>query len=228
MSGLIVEMTGIPGSGKTTVAKLLAGELERRDSASWTAKEVKALYVKRVVSPKILVHITMRDPRRMPARREKFQKTDAPRLMRKFQRRFQAGWRIFGSRIEVIRSRDPEQAEMVRRWVKNHALTFMLLRTWRIRFRAYLSEEGVAHRAVNLFVSETGELDRDELRRFLRGWAYPDLLIHVRTDLDRSLERLRGRNATCGMVSFPARTSSSPRPRSNQIREAVHGALRQA
>jgi thymidylate kinase len=39
VSRLIVETTGIPGSGKTTVTNLLAGELERRGSASWTAKE---------------------------------------------------------------------------------------------------------------------------------------------------------------------------------------------
>ena len=196
MNGLIVETTGIPGSGKTTVAGLLSGELEQRGFPSWTAKEVRTLYQERVVSPKILVHRVSRDQRLKSARRKKFLDEDVPRLMRKFERRFPSGWQIFESRIQAIRSSDPEQADMLRRWVENHALTFMMLRTWRMRFRVYLSEEGIAHRAVNLFVSETDEPDRDELRRFLRGWAYPDVLIRVQADVDRSLERIQARGLT--------------------------------
>lgn len=196
VSGLIVETTGIPGSGKTTVAELLRSDLERRGAPSWTGTEVRALYVERVVSPRILVRSIRRDPRHMSARRKKFRSEDKPRLMQKFQRRFSRGWRIFESRIQAIHGRDPELADMMRSWVEKHALTHMMLRTWRMRFRVFLSDEGIVQRAVNLFASETGEFDRDELRRFLRGWAYPDLLIRAQADLDRSLARVRARGLT--------------------------------
>jgi hypothetical protein len=66
---------------------------------------------------------------------------------------------------------------------------FVMARARSSQLDLVLCDEGIAHRSITLFVRARPRLDLERLRDFLRSWALPDRVVHVRASLDRCAER---------------------------------------
>ncbi len=188
----VVEFTGSPGAGKSTVASRCA-ELARARGLRVPEREaVRDLYLRhgwlgRLAGPQLA-------EREVAGQRlEYFKEVETPRLLRGFRLRHPRGWRGYRAALEEIRADDPDEAEVLERWVDQSILTWRMLRRRASRVDFFAWEEGIAHRALNLFVRPGRPLDEDAVRAFLRRWALPDALVWVQADTDACLSRMAAR-----------------------------------
>lgn len=201
-SSRIVEFTGPPGSGKSTLAEHCARVLRERGLRIPERDEVRPLHLRhgwigRLAGPQV------RERDVAGQRLEYFKEVETPFLLRRFRLFHPRAWRRWREAVAAVRERDAATAEKLERWVERSLITWLLLRAHRRRMDLFLWEEGIAHRALNLFAHPDAPLDEERLASFLRAWPFPDVLVYVDADLDACLERLARRGlperlAGCG------------------------------
>jgi len=190
--GRIVEFTGAPGAGKSTVAAHCALLLEARGLRIPPRQAVRDLYLRhgwvgRLAGPQV------REREVAGQRLEYFKEVETPFLLWRFRARHRRGWRLFRAELEGLRAADAEEAETLERWVEQSILTYMMLRSQARRMDLFLWEEGIAHRSVNLFADPERPLDPGRLDAFLRAWVFPDALVHVQAEPEDCLARVAAR-----------------------------------
>jgi RecA/RadA recombinase len=186
--GVIVEFTGPPGSGKSTLASHALALAEERGIVVVEARAILPIYLEAGLMAwmvRNLLPFTSFAHRRMRF----YQQIDHPLLLPRFALRHPRGWRIFRAELERIRTETPEEHARIERWVERGIHRFVMARARRSQLDLVLCDEGIAHRSITLFVSSRAQLDRMRLRSFLRSWAFPDVLVHVRAGLERCAER---------------------------------------
>jgi hypothetical protein len=188
----IVEFSGPPGGGKSTLARHCAEVLRGRGLRIPAAGEVRALHLRHGWIGR-LAGSQMGEREVAGQRLEYFKDVETPWLLRRFRLGHPRAWRRWREAVADVRERDPATAEKLERWVERSVLTWMLLRAHRRRMDLFLWEEGIAHRAVNLFAHPDGPFDEARLARFLAAWPFPDALVHVHADSEACLARLAGR-----------------------------------
>ncbi len=198
----VVEFTGPPGGGKSTLAEHCARELRERGLRIPERDEVRALHLRHGWIGRLAgAQMSERDV--AGQRLEYFKEVETPLLLRRFRLFHPRAWRRWREAVADVRERDAASAEMLERWVERSVLTWLLLRAQRRRMDLFLWEEGIAHRAVNLFAHPDAPLDEARLVAFLRAWPFPDALVHVDADVDACVERMARRGlperlAACG------------------------------
>jgi hypothetical protein len=190
--GRIVEFTGPPGGGKSTLVVSCSEILRERGYRVPALDSVRGLYLRHNWIGR-LAGRQVRERDIAGQRLEYFKEVEAPRLLARFRRRHAAGWDCYRRELGVLRERDPAGAEKLERWIDQSALTWMMLRAQARRMDLFLWEEGIAHRAVNLFADPEHPVDADRLGAFLAGWAFPDALVHVQADAPDCVERMATR-----------------------------------
>jgi thymidylate kinase len=190
--GVIVELTGAPGSGKSTLARHVLARARERGIAALEARAVLPVYLATGPMAWIVRHLlpfTRFDHRRLRFH----QQLESPLLLPRFAARHPRGWKLFRAELERIRVETPEEHARVKRWVERGIRRFVMARARSSQLDLVLCDEGIAHRSITLFVRPRPELDLDRLRRFLRSWALPDVVVHVRASPERCAERTRSR-----------------------------------
>jgi len=186
--GAIVEFTGAPGSGKTTLARHALARAEERGISVVEGRVILPIYLK--TGPmawfvRNLLPFTSFDHRRLRF----YQQIEHPLLLPRFAARHPRGWRIFRAELERIRAEEPEEHVRIERWVERGIHRFVMARARSSQLDLVLCDEGISHRSITLFVSSRPQLDLVRLRSFLGSWALPDMLVHVRASLERCAER---------------------------------------
>jgi hypothetical protein len=129
-----------------------------------------------------------------PHRRMRFhQQLEYPVLLPRFAARHPRGWRLFRAELERIRDETPEEHARIQRWVERGIRRFVMARARSSQLDLVLCDEGIAHRTITLFVRARPQIDLARLRSFLRSWALPDAVVHVRASPERCAERTRSR-----------------------------------
>lgn len=188
----IIELIGIAGSGKSTLSASILAGLEAAGVQAWTSRELTDEFRRR----RGLVRIAARLPFAGPPVREFHERRVEKRRRRAIQAYREGhatGWAIFEERVARLAETSSEESRIVRSFVERHVFLFVAHRYGAKRGRVLVSDEGIAQRAVNLFATRAAELDTATLARFLRGWALPDVLVHVRADVDRCSARIHAR-----------------------------------
>jgi thymidylate kinase len=190
--GVIVEFTGAPGSGKSTLARHVLARARERGIAALEARAVLPVYLATGPMAWIVRHLlpfTSFDHRRLRFH----QQIEYPLLLPRFAGRHPRGWKLFRAELERIRAQTPEEHARVERWVERGIRQLVMARARSSQLDLVLCDEGIAHRSITLFVRSRPGLDLARLRRFLRSWAFPDVLVHVRASPERCAERTRSR-----------------------------------
>ena len=190
--GRIVEFTGAPGSGKSTLAERCTELLRERGLRVPPRDAIRNLYLRHGWVGK-LAGAQVREREVAGQRLEYFKDVETPFLLRRFRTFHRAGWRRYREALAAIRERDSATAETLERWVERSVLTWLMLRSQARRMDLFLWEEGIAHRALNLFADPVSALDEQALQRFLRVWVFPDVLVHVQAELDDCCRRMAAR-----------------------------------
>jgi thymidylate kinase len=190
--GLIVEFTGAPGSGKSTLASHVLARAREQGIAVVECREILPVYLK--TGPMAWLVRALLPAARFDHRRLRLhQQFDHPLLLPRFAARHPRGWKLFRDELERIRTETPEEHARIERWVERGIRQFVMARARSSRLDLVLCDEGIAHRSITLFVSSRPELELARLRSFLRRWALPDVVVHVRASLERCAERTRSR-----------------------------------
>jgi RecA/RadA recombinase len=190
--GLIVEFTGAPGSGKSTIASHALAQAGERGIAAVECRAILPIYLK--TGPMAWMVRGLLPAARFDHRRMRLhQQIEHPLLLPRFVARHPRGWRLFRAELERIRAETPEEHARIERWVERGIRHFVMARARTSRLDLVLCDEGITHRSINLFVSSGQQLDRERLRSFLGSWALPDVVVHVRASLERCAERTRSR-----------------------------------
>jgi RecA/RadA recombinase len=190
--GSIVEFTGAPGSGKSTLASHALARAGERGIAAVECREILPVYLKTGPMAR-LVRTLLPAPRFDHRRLRLHQQLEFPLLLPRFAARHPRGWRMFREELERIRTETPEEHARIERWVERGIRRYVMARARTSRLDLVLCDEGIAHRSINLFVSSRPDLELARLRGFLRRWALPDAVVHVRASLERCAERTRSR-----------------------------------
>jgi dephospho-CoA kinase len=186
--GVIVEFTGAPGSGKSTIASHLLALARERGIAVVEGREILPVYLN--TGPmawfvRNLLPFTAFDHRRLRFHHQ----VEHPLLLPRFAARHPRGWRMFRAELERIGAEDPEERSRIERWMERGIRQFVMARARSSQLDLVLCDEGISHRSINLFVSSRPQLDVPRLRSFLRSWALPDVVVQVRASLERCVER---------------------------------------
>jgi energy-coupling factor transporter ATP-binding protein EcfA2 len=188
----VVEFTGPPGGGKSTLAERCAQVLRERGLRIPERDEIRALHLRHGWIGRLAgSQVHERDV--AGQRLEYFKEVETPLLLRRFRLFHPRAWRRWREAVADVRERDTASAEMLERWVERSVLTWLMLHAQRRRMDLFLWEEGIAHRAVNLFAHPDAPLDEARLAAFLRAWPFPNALVHVDADVDACVERLAER-----------------------------------
>jgi hypothetical protein len=191
----LVEFTGPPGAGKSALAAHVAERLSARGLRVPARAAVRDLHLRHGLVGRLAGAQLGREDV-AGQRLEYFKEVETPWLLRSFRWRHPLGWRRCQAALAALRRADPDEADTVSRWIEQSVLTYAMLRAQARRIDAFLWEEGIAHRAVNLFVRPGASVDLAAVRGFLRRWAFPDALVHVDADLDACVARLAARGGT--------------------------------
>jgi hypothetical protein len=191
----LVEFTGPPGAGKSALAARVAELFAARGLRVPARAAIRDLHLRHGWIGR-LAGAQLGREEVAGQRLEYFKDVETPWLLRRFRWRHPLGWRRCQAELAALRRADPDDAETVARWIEQSVLTYAMLRAQARRIDAFLWEEGIAHRAVNLFVRPGAPLDLAAVRGFLRRWAFPDALVHVDADLDACVARLASRGGT--------------------------------
>jgi hypothetical protein len=191
----LVEFTGPPGAGKSALATRCAEILSARGLRVPPRSALRDLYLRHGWIGKLAGSQLAREEV-AGQRLEYFKQVETPWLLRGFRWRHPRAWRRLQAELEDLRRDDPHEAETVEHWVEQSLLTFQMLRSQAQRMDAFLWEEGIAHRAVNLFVRAGAPVDLARVRGFLRRWPFPDALVRVDADAGACAARLSARGGT--------------------------------
>jgi RecA/RadA recombinase len=190
--GVIVEFTGVPGSGKSTLSSHALARARERGLEVVEGRAIRPVYLQAGPMAWFVRHLlpfTSFDHRR----RRFYDQIELPLLLPRFAARHPRGWRLLRAELERIRGETPEEHERIERWMEREIRHFVMARARSSRLDLILCDEGIAHRCITLFASSRPELERTRLRRFLRCWALPDVVVQVRASSERCLERTRSR-----------------------------------
>jgi hypothetical protein len=187
----IVEMLGLPGSGKTTVRAGLGDQLAN-------------LGYRPIGFPQDARELALRGSAGALVRR----------LPGSWQR--QAGWLVYrvrtgwltalaslaapGATLEMIRLQRSRPSQMVRKprragyWYLRHVGDHALFRRTARPGEIWLVDEGSAHRVVSLFTSHLGlEAPEEVIVSYLETAPAPDLVVHVTAPPEMCLDRMTER-----------------------------------
>lgn len=183
---MIIEFTGIPGSGKTTLHKALQNNLRRKEYCVWSPsqhwqflglqqqfnKSRRSLTVTRkaatLVKPAINnIHIILSVP-----------------------------W------IQVFRGLPFKYKKLIAKSFLFNLAESEFAKLARKEGVVALLDEGIVHRAYSLFVSLNKDINHKALERYALMVNLPDLLVFVKLNVKRALQRIMARGTPLRMTGL--------------------------
>lgn len=189
---MIVEFTGITGSGKSVLAGLGTRDLARHGHNALTRPEVVERYLR---SRGGLWGLSTVFPEKQRVRilRYLFRVLHSGQLQREFAERHPDAWAVFLRQLEEVRLVHPADLIYAGQWTREAVAFYMALRRAVAPDILFLWEEGIAHRAINLFASTSEGVDAEALGGFLASWPFPDAVVDVQADPELCLRRISAR-----------------------------------
>ena len=185
----LIELIGVPGSGKTTVTDLLCRELETVNLVPLTVPEAGRAMARRSWLGAFI-----------PAESKPWGDRLAWKLF-EFERLVRGlGFLLvrpgFAVRLIAFQLRRPRSARGGRRvvhwWIRAAGARSLLLARC-LGNEIVLLDEGLCHRVVQLFSSADEVPDQEVITRYVRDLPFPDVLIHVVAPVDVSYSRVMNR-----------------------------------
>ena len=189
---MIVEFTGISGSGKSALARIGTRDLARSGHSTLTRAQAVERYMRgrnglwdlSTVLPeafrsRILLYL--------------FRLLHSGPLERDFAESHPEPWAAFLGQLERIRRVHPADFAYGDEWTREVAAFYMALRRAVPRDAMFLWEEGIAHRVVNLFATTSVGVETETLRGILALWPFPDAIVEVQADPELCLRRIKAR-----------------------------------
>lgn len=187
-SARIIEFTGAPGSGKSTLVSHALARAREQGLRVVERDALLELYLENGLVAKLVGAVAPASEVER-TRLRIHQRIEIPLLMRCFAKRFPSGWERFQAELAVLRDETPEEHARVERWVQRGIRQLMMARARSSLADLVLCDEGIAHRSVNLFARPGFPVELARLRDFLSGWAFPDVIVHVRASPKRCAAR---------------------------------------
>lgn len=185
----VIELVGIPGAGKSTVARELCRQLEAAGRTPLVLPEAGRQAARRSRLGRMLGASSPRWGPRIAWKVFQFE-----RLARGLG--FLVARPVFGFRLVAGQARRPPAARRGRRvlywWVRTVGARSVLLRH-RLPDEVVVFDEGLCHRVVQLFASADETPDPAGIARYARAIPFPDVLIHVVAPTELAFRRVHER-----------------------------------
>ena len=189
---MIVEFTGITGSGKSVLASLGTRDLARYGHDALTKTDIVERYLRGRGGlwglPRILP-----EKQRTRILQYLFRVLRSGPLQREFAERHPDAWASFLRQLEEIRQGRTADLAYAEQWTREVIAFYIALRRGVASDTLFLWEEGIGHRAINLFASTSHEVDTQALGGFLASWPFADAVVEVQADPELCLRRIKAR-----------------------------------
>ena len=196
---MIIEFTGPSGSGKSTLASLAREQLAARGREVPLAGDMIRSYIYRHSRLGGIVRLIPTTPRaRVLWYFYRFYYAKV--LLGAFEEGYQDAWVAFRSGLTRLSYTNPGDHTRVKAWVEEVASEYMLLREALPDTATFLWEEGIAHRAINLFANTSSGVEVDQLRRFVASWPFPDAIVEVAAAAEVCLHRILRRGLSSRLL----------------------------
>jgi hypothetical protein len=189
---MIVEFTGITGSGKSALASLGTRDLARNGYDALTRPDVVERYLRGRGALWGLSRI-LPEKQRTRILRYLFRVLRSGPLQREFAERHPDAWAAFLRQLEEVRRLHPADLAYADQWTREVIAFYIALRGGVASDTLFLWEEGIAHRAINLFASTSPGIDAQALGAFLASWPFADAVVEVQADPELCLRRIKAR-----------------------------------
>ena len=188
---MLIEFIGAPGSGKTTLYRILADRLVSQGVSVITVDDADCQYARRTFTGRLVARLFPQPLRRSLISR--LCNRASSRALNGFQRRYPA-------LMQYVRSSQqnrPLEAEVERRnilpWFENMIRYYSFLSSLAQANDVLLFDEAFVHRVVQFHVSEVEEPDPQQVSAYLDLIPRPDLIIFTTASPDASLQRVLDR-----------------------------------
>ena len=187
---MIIEFTGIPGSGKTTLHKALQNDLIRKEYSVWTPSEHwQSLGLQQVNRSRISLKFTRKVATLVkPAINNIHTILSVPWIQVFSGLSFQ--YKKLIAKSFLINLAESECAKLTR---KEKVVALM--------------DEGIVHRAYSLFVSLNKDINHKALERYVLMVNLPDLLVFVKINVKQALQRIMARGVPLRMTDLSSSQS---------------------
>ena len=168
---MIVEFLGMPGSGKTTLARTLLAELERFGKAPMTFETAcRKLFYQRL--PRPLAKILPFTIFHLGLSRIIFRIWHERRLQQEFITLYPQSWRAVQQFLPQVKKSCPQEFSKRKRWLEFKLQRFMLFKLTVDQEKILLCDEGVSSSPGCLFVNSSSPPAPDEVKKFLKNSGF--------------------------------------------------------
>ena len=185
----VIELIGVPGAGKTTVAGVLQDALRNSGAIPYDVVKAARIFAKRTVLGRLVTGL-------LPGSRV----SGGLWVVYLLYSWVYAG--VFTVRnpqllkhLMVSQRRRPAEADImarkVRYWFLRLIGSYEFLVANGYPGEVLVLDEGFVHRVVQLYASEVEQPDANAIIRYLQLVPEPDAIVHVRAPLDTCVERVR-------------------------------------
>lgn len=199
----VVELVGMVGSGKTTIARELPEMLASRGITAYTGKEALAVCMDRSWLGPLTRRLAGTHSDRVRINLAIYRRLVRPLFVLAFTLSYPRAV-FWGLRAPGTRAIPRLHRRKVRQLFLRMAALIHFVRPRLAEGEVVVLEEGTVHRAVNLFA--WGEVDRAITEKFLDALPPSDLIISVEAPLPVCLERTEGRGLPRRLTERDERT----------------------
>lgn len=189
---MLIELTGIPGSGKTTITRALVKWAQESDLPAFTTRDaiinysletLKIRWALRFLPENICQKIAFKFFNSLKAKQHyNYAKKNWPKTIQSLE-----------EQLRRLKSYSPQDHQIMAGRIKYGIAHYIHFNRNILKKTLVFYDEGLIHRILYMFVTSRGIVGEKYLHEFIKGWPFPDGLLFINTHREKALQRIQYR-----------------------------------